>query len=169
LFYARSDVPNTLQSFCKSGVLHFPSSLHLDAPPRSSALRLAHLAAPFAMQQTRGFDPAFPPTTAPFSPPLPTDHDGPSSTASPSSSHFLPIANGHSGGSSAGLERVGSIVSANGRLDKGKGVVREVSQEDAAAEEAARQRQVERVLKRAEAAKVRLYFSFERDKRAKRD
>jgi hypothetical protein len=47
--------------------------------------------------------------------------------------------------------------------------VREVSQEDAAAEEAARQRQVERVLKRAEAAKVRLYFSFERDKRAKRD
>ncbi|GAA5973232.1 hypothetical protein JCM11641_006336 [Rhodosporidiobolus odoratus] len=111
------------------------------------------------MQPNQRTEHTYAPTAPPYSPSLPpeTANASPQPSASPVSNGF------NSTNNSPGIanDRAGSHMSASGSngLDKGKAVIRESSQHDEVEEdEAERQRKVERVLKRAEAAKLARTF-----------
>ncbi|GAA5853739.1 hypothetical protein JCM8547_007429 [Rhodosporidiobolus lusitaniae] len=91
---------------------------------------------------------------APYSPPL----DPPPASRRPSSSSLEHSLGNYSGASTATMERTGSALS-HSRLDKGKQVQRDSSAIiDDLDDDATRQRRADRVLKRAEAAKLARAF-----------
>ncbi|GAA5892351.1 hypothetical protein JCM6882_003647 [Rhodosporidiobolus microsporus] len=106
------------------------------------------------MQPSHSLDPPFTTPHAPYSPPL----NPPAPQGANGNFNAIPLSNGDGTGA-AGMQRTGSALGAAGRPDKGKQVVRDQAADPATEEdEATRLRNVERVLKRAEAAKLARTF-----------